>query len=286
MPLQSFVDGGPPVVSATWLNAIDAFYFTLFNSATTAAAARTALSVYSTTQVDAADAAVVASSLQKTGGTMTGAINQSGTTFNTNTASPDIWTSQGNKIGYTNTTTVTSFPTAPCAGAERVLYCAGAAAFTTGANLLIRGIASGVTVTMKAGATVRVLAITTSQFLIEYSLDGSFTATGTGFTAGVTKTWYYTVMNGVVNVSSHGQDFNGASNTTAFTITGFPAEITPSGNRYLVGLAAIDAGNDIYTAIGIIDSTAVLALYTTYSGAAWTNSSVKGLHTSEFSYVL
>ena len=286
MPLQSFVDGGPPVISAAWLNAIDAFYFTLFNSATTTAAARTALSLYSIAQVDAADAAVVASSLQKTGGTMTGAINQSGTTFNTNTASPDIWTSQGNKIAYTNTTTATSFPTAPCAGAERVLYCAGAAAFTTGANLLIRGIASGVTVTMKAGATVRVLAVTTSTFLIEYSLEGSFTATGTGFNASVTKTWYYTVVNGVVNMSSHGQDFNGTSNTTAFTITGFPAEITPSGNRYLVGLGAIENSGDIYTALGILASTGTLSLYTTYGGAAWTNSGVKGLHTSEFSYVL
>lgn len=44
MPLQSFVDGGAPVIGATWLNAIDSFYFTLFNSATTAALARTALS--------------------------------------------------------------------------------------------------------------------------------------------------------------------------------------------------------------------------------------------------
>ena len=44
MPLQTFVDGEAPVIGATWLNALDAFYFTLFNSATTAAAARTAIS--------------------------------------------------------------------------------------------------------------------------------------------------------------------------------------------------------------------------------------------------
>lgn len=44
MPLQNFVNQSAPAIGATWLNAIDAFYFTLFNSATTAAAARTAIS--------------------------------------------------------------------------------------------------------------------------------------------------------------------------------------------------------------------------------------------------
>ena len=43
MPLQNFVDGNTPLIGATWLNKIDAFYTTLFNSATTAALARTAL---------------------------------------------------------------------------------------------------------------------------------------------------------------------------------------------------------------------------------------------------
>lgn len=43
MPLQNFIDNSLPTVKAVWLNAIDAFYFTLFNSATTAAQARTAL---------------------------------------------------------------------------------------------------------------------------------------------------------------------------------------------------------------------------------------------------
>ena len=51
MPLQSFVDNTLPTIKAAWLNAVDAFYFTLFNSATTAAQARTALG--STTVGDA-----------------------------------------------------------------------------------------------------------------------------------------------------------------------------------------------------------------------------------------
>lgn len=45
MPLQSFVDNNLPTIKAAWLNAVDAFYFTLFNSATTAAGARTAIDV-------------------------------------------------------------------------------------------------------------------------------------------------------------------------------------------------------------------------------------------------
>ena len=40
MPLQNFVDNNLPTIKAAWLNAVDAFYFTLFNSATTAAQAR------------------------------------------------------------------------------------------------------------------------------------------------------------------------------------------------------------------------------------------------------
>ena len=43
MPLQNFVDNAPPTIQAGWLNGIDNFYFTLFNSATTAANARTAI---------------------------------------------------------------------------------------------------------------------------------------------------------------------------------------------------------------------------------------------------
>ena len=44
MSLQNFVDGSLPAIKAAWLNLIDAFYATLFNSATTPAEARDALS--------------------------------------------------------------------------------------------------------------------------------------------------------------------------------------------------------------------------------------------------
>lgn len=45
MPLQNFVANAPPTIKAAWLNLIDAFYITLFQGATTAAQARTAIDV-------------------------------------------------------------------------------------------------------------------------------------------------------------------------------------------------------------------------------------------------
>lgn len=56
MPLQNFVDNSLPTIKAAWLNAVDAFYFTLFNSATTPAQARTALGLVIGTDVQAYDA--------------------------------------------------------------------------------------------------------------------------------------------------------------------------------------------------------------------------------------
>jgi hypothetical protein len=44
MPLQNFVDNSTPTIDAAWLNAIDAFYYSVFQSATTAALARAAVS--------------------------------------------------------------------------------------------------------------------------------------------------------------------------------------------------------------------------------------------------
>lgn len=54
MPLQNFVNNAYPTVKSAWLNAIDAFYFTLFNSATTAAQARAAIGAISQTLAVAA----------------------------------------------------------------------------------------------------------------------------------------------------------------------------------------------------------------------------------------
>lgn len=104
--------------------------------------------------------------LSLAGGNMTGGLNEIKTTV-ASAASPDIFAvTVGNLIDYTGTVTCTGFTAAPIAGSRRRLLCAAAAAFTTGANLLIRGLASGVTYVCTAGDIVNVTAITTTQFVL------------------------------------------------------------------------------------------------------------------------
>ena len=80
---------------------------------------------------------------------------------------PDIFaTANGTLIDYTGTVTATSFIAAPQAGATRILYTAGAAGFTAGANLLINGVASGETYFALAGEKIEATAITTTITLL------------------------------------------------------------------------------------------------------------------------
>ena len=79
---------------------------------------------------------------------------------------PDIWTGTGNIVQYTGTATATGFAAAPSVGSQRKLICTGACLFTSSANLIIEGMASGTTITLAANSVVNVLAITTTQFLI------------------------------------------------------------------------------------------------------------------------
>lgn len=94
------------------------------------------------------------------------AFNDAKTTVASATA-PDIWTGTGNLIDYTGTTTATSFASAPQAGAQRQLLCAGAAVFTAAAGMLIDGVASGSNLTCAAGDVVDVIAVTTTQFRLK-----------------------------------------------------------------------------------------------------------------------
>lgn len=97
-------------------------------------------------------------------GTLTSVGNEVKTTV-ASAATPDIFAvTVGNLVDYTGTTTCTGFAAAPLAAARRTLLCAGAAPFTAGANMLINGVASGVTYTCAAGDQVDAVAITTTQF--------------------------------------------------------------------------------------------------------------------------
>lgn len=105
--------------------------------------------------------------------TFTGAQNFARATVASAATTSDIWSASGNQIDFTGTATVTGFPAAPQAGASRELICAGACAFTAGANMLIDGVASGATVTCAANDVVIVRAISLTQFrLTRQRYDG------------------------------------------------------------------------------------------------------------------
>jgi len=321
MPLQNFVANNPPTIKAAWLNLIDAFYVTLFQSATTAAAARTALGVTSAGDsiVTAANAAAQRTALGSTtvgdavftavsqaaaqsalgvspggsylalaGGTMIGPINETMATVASHATTADIWgSSASDVIDWTGTATTTAFPNAPVAGARRLLRCAGACAFTAGANLVIIGMESGGTVTMQAGALVEILATSTTAFELRYTLSGTFTATMTGYASPPTKTWSYTVTNAVATVTCLAMT-SGTSNSTGLTITGFPAQITPNNSKSFMANFVLDNNTFIYTAVAVLDTGGTLSLSKDLLGTGFTASGVKNgfRYTQELTYRL
>lgn len=112
------------------------------------------------------------------GGSLTSAINVAKATVASHATTADIWGAAGNLIDFTGTATVTSFPAAPQAGAERRLVCAAACSFTNGVNLIVQG---GVNYTAAAGDIVTVTAITTTQFRLTIEkASGTAVAGGSG----------------------------------------------------------------------------------------------------------
>ena len=112
------------------------------------------------------------------GGNVTGGINFGKTTI-ASALTPDIFAvTVGQTIDYTGVATCTGFVSAPQAGAQRLLICAGACTFTAGANMVFDGVASGANYSAVAGDKILVTAATTSQFyLTPFRADG--TALGT-----------------------------------------------------------------------------------------------------------
>lgn len=195
---------------------------------------------------------------------------------------PDIWTSTGNIIDYTGTATATSFAAAPQAGARRTLICADACVFTTSANLIVEGFDAGRDVTMAANAIVEVLAITTTQFKLRYSITGSFTATGTGFASNPTGTVRYTVTNGVASLSF--PQLTGTSNATTFTITGLPACVAARNQHYAPVPLVADNGTT-GPGLALTDGT-TLTLHRAGSTLTWTNLGTKTLYSPTITYAL
>lgn len=85
-------------------------------------------------------------------------------------SSPNIWTTDGDVIHITGTTTITGFAAAPRAGARKLLCFDGAVTLTNGSNLVVPGAANYTTAT---GDLVSVYAETTTKFRLEVTrVDG------------------------------------------------------------------------------------------------------------------
>lgn len=94
-----------------------------------------------------------------------------GITTVASSATPDIFNAATQAINYTGTVLATGFVAALEAGMVRRLFIPSAAQFTTGPNLTIDGVASGVTVTINPGSVILVVAVTTTSFRIMMEAD-------------------------------------------------------------------------------------------------------------------
>lgn len=96
--------------------------------------------------------------------TSSDAINTAYATVASHATTSAIWAAAGNVINFTGAQTITDFPAAPQAGAQRLLICAGAAVFTHAGNITVQGAA---TYTAAAGTVVLVTALTTTTFRVD-----------------------------------------------------------------------------------------------------------------------
>lgn len=117
------------------------------------------------------------------GGNLTGALNWAKAADVASAATTDIWTGAGNYEPVTGTATITAFSAAPQAGANRRILAAGAFTLTAGANMVVKGVASGASYTVAPGDEIDVYAETTTKFQVSITkgdgtamagLSGSF----------------------------------------------------------------------------------------------------------------
>ena len=102
---------------------------------------------------------------ERVGGSFAGSIIQAEGAAVASAATTNIWANDGDTIHITGTTTITSFGTAPQAGAWKKVIFDGALTLTHGANLSLPGSANIITA---AGDIAFVYADTTTQFDVLY----------------------------------------------------------------------------------------------------------------------
>lgn len=103
-------------------------------------------------------------SLSANGGDMKGAINFKRSTVAATATTTPLWTQpNGNIQDWTGTPTITDFPAAPQAGAQREVYPAAGTIITNAGNITVQG---GANYTVLAGDKLIITAISTTTFYI------------------------------------------------------------------------------------------------------------------------
>ncbi|HEY6021668.1 MAG TPA: hypothetical protein VIY48_17920 [Candidatus Paceibacterota bacterium] len=199
--------------------------------------------------------------------------------------SVDIFAAVGATINMTGNTTVTGIVacTATQVGSSKKIVPATGFSITASANIIVDGATSG-TRYVPAGAEISVLATSTTSFKLCIIAKGSFTLTGTGFTANPSVTAYYNIICGVCTLGF--PLISGTSNSTSFGLSGIPSECDQVTVSTQVGgvLFATDNGSSVTTQIGpITGGTSSLFVG---GSASWTASGSKRLFGSTVSYQL
>lgn len=141
-------------------------------------------------------------------------------------ATTNIWVDDGNTVHITGTTTITSFGTAPQAGARQWVIFDGALTLTHGANLSLPGSAN---ITTAANDMAMVYADTTTQFDVLY-----FKADGGAIAAGAASTLTGTTL--AANVVS-------SSLTSLGTITSLVATSAAISGGTITGITDLVVGD-------------------------------------------
>jgi len=245
--------------------------------ASTAANARTNLGL-GTMAVQAASAVAI------TGGTITGITGTTGlaslSVGGTLTLDAGAIVAQGT-FGHTNKGYLYE-------DSANIWLTSGAAASGYGIGI------SGTALTLLgAGATVATLS--SASFDVTGSLSASagvsslgaattFTATATGFTAGVSGTAKYRLIGNQATVDF--PELTGTSNAAGFTVSGAPAAIRPA-TRKAFPITIQDNGGAYVSATAYIEATTgVISIFATPSRNGFTAAGTKGCWSTSFTYTV
>jgi hypothetical protein len=157
---------------------------------------------------------------------------------------------------------------------------------TTGHLLAIDGTAANPALTSASDPDTGFYRDTANQIAIALGgatggqiAQGTFTGTGTGFTAGTTATINYLRVGNIVFLWA-GAGLAGTSNATTFTMTGIPAVIQPATTSVTCAFVATDNNANALAQGSVTGGTMTFSKWTSFtatSTTSWTNALTKGL---------